>query len=285
MSTAMAVVTDTTERNRLTAQLILRNATRDELALVIGLCDRYGLDPLLKHIVVISHNIYVTRDGLLHIAHASKQLDGMEVSAEKDDRGMWVATCRVYRKDMRHPFVYQAHQQEHQSATSPVWKNAPRAMTIKCAEVMALRRAFDVSIGASEEVGYDEQSNHTNIGAVEYVEHRPDDPPPALPGPRSIRPAADLTAAGPPDPEEQDAGDEPLTDDQLLEIIRDGATGPDERWAALWDYYDGATTVAQLNERADVAYESGMETRDLKAAYKQHHERLSKLFAPASISG
>ena len=38
-----------------------------ELALAIA--DRYGLDPLLKHIVLIEGRAYITRDGLLHVAH------------------------------------------------------------------------------------------------------------------------------------------------------------------------------------------------------------------------
>ncbi|MCX2728533.1 recombinase RecT (plasmid) [Thermomicrobium sp. 4228-Ro] len=135
--------------------LILRDATPEQIELVIAICEKYGFDPLLRHIVLISGQIYVTRDGLLHLAHASGQLDGIEVEAERDADGKWVATARVYRKDMQRPFVYSAHQAEHEVPSSKAWQKAPRAMTIKCAEVMALRRAFAVALAGAEEIGYE----------------------------------------------------------------------------------------------------------------------------------
>lgn len=143
------------ERRRLLRNLILRDATDAQIDLVLRICERYGLDPLLKHVVLISGQLYVTRDGLLHLAHASGQLDGIEVEAERDADGKWIATAKVYRKDMARPFVYSAHQAEHEVPQSKAWQKAPRAMTVKCAEVMALRRAFAVAIGGAEEIGYE----------------------------------------------------------------------------------------------------------------------------------
>ena len=165
---------DTSERDRLVRQLILKNASDDQLRLVLAICDRYGFDPLLKHVALIAGSLYVTRDGLLHVAHASGQLDGIEVEAAQDEEGYWVATVKVHRKDMAHPFTYTAYQKEHQNLSSPVWRNAPRAMTVKCAEVMALRRAFDVSLGAAEEVGFDNESGKSRLGPATMVEVAPE---------------------------------------------------------------------------------------------------------------
>ena len=143
-------------RERLLRNLIMKDATNDQIDLALNICRRYGFDPLLKHIVFISGALYVTRDGLIHLAHSSGQFDGIEVSAERDDSGKWTAIARVYRRDMTRPFAYSAYQPEHENTRSIAWQKAPRAMTIKCAEVMALRRAFDVSLGGAEEVGLDE---------------------------------------------------------------------------------------------------------------------------------
>ncbi len=117
-----------------------------------------------------------------------------------------------------------------------------------------------------------------NVAAQPRPAQRPQTAPPARTAPQSPsapRPAAALVAAGPPS----------QTDEQLLATIRNVNAAGDDRWNALWDYYERATTVAELNQRADIAYESGMETRDLKAAYRQQHERLSKALAPAGIAG
>lgn len=109
-------------------------------------CRRYSLDPILKHAVLIQGRLYVTRDGLLHVAHSSKQLDGIEVLAEQETPTHFMAKVAVYRKDMSHPFAYVGR---YPKASSN--KNYGPEMAIKCAEVMALRRAFDVSLAAREE--------------------------------------------------------------------------------------------------------------------------------------
>ena len=136
--------------------MILRDASNEQIEVAVRVCKRYGLDPLLRHVVFIAGQLYITRDGLMHLAHASGQLDGIEVEAVCDDDGRWIATARVYRKDMSHPFVYSAYQVEHEVPTSRAWQKAPRAMTIKCAEVMALRRAFAVALPGAAEIGLDE---------------------------------------------------------------------------------------------------------------------------------
>jgi hypothetical protein len=105
------------------------------------ICNKYGLDPLLKHVVVVTGSgAYITRDGLLHVAHASGQFDGIEISAVGEDKTHWIATASVWRKDMSRPFTYPGRypKASQNKAYGP-------EMAIKCAEVMALRRAFDVT--------------------------------------------------------------------------------------------------------------------------------------------
>lgn len=115
-----------------------------ELALAIA--NRYDLDLMLRHLVLIDGRPYIARDGLLHVAHRSGQFDGIEVTPAVLDGDFWRSTCSVFRKDMSHPFTYHGRYPKNGQNQ----KFAPE-MAIKVAEVMALRRAFDVSAPTEEE--------------------------------------------------------------------------------------------------------------------------------------
>ncbi|PIJ36756.1 hypothetical protein BMW24_003580 [Mycobacterium heckeshornense] len=110
----------------------------------VAVCKHYGFDPLLKHVVVIPRSgVYITRDGLLNVAHRSGQLDGIVVEQEPIldvDRNEWVARVSVWRKDMSHPFTYPGRY----PASGGNDRYAPE-MALKAAESHALRRAFEVS--------------------------------------------------------------------------------------------------------------------------------------------
>jgi hypothetical protein len=111
-------------------------------------CDRYGLDPVLKHIVLISGNAYVTRDGYLAVAHRSGEFDGMEVLEQSETNTHYVAKVAVYRKDMGRPFTFVGRFPKSKSMA----KDFGPEMAVKVAEVSAMRRAFNVTgLGAADE--------------------------------------------------------------------------------------------------------------------------------------
>jgi hypothetical protein len=112
-----------------------------ELALAIA--DRYELDLMLKHLVLIDGKPFITRDGLLYIAHRSGHFDGIEVTAPVKDDKYWRATCTVWRDDKSRPFVYPGR--------FPVGAKNDEEMAIKVAESMSLRRAFNVSAPTVDE--------------------------------------------------------------------------------------------------------------------------------------
>jgi len=116
--------------------------------LFLSIANRYSLDPLLKHLVMIEGRAYITRDGLLHVAHASGQLDGIETTEPTldDDGKFWRSKASVFRKDMSRAFTYGGRY----PADGRNAKYAPE-MAVKVAEVMALRRAFDVAAATYEE--------------------------------------------------------------------------------------------------------------------------------------
>jgi hypothetical protein len=112
---------------------------------------RYDLDPLLKHIIVIPNGgVYITRDGWLHIAHRTGQLDGIEVVDVDETPDHWTAKVAVWRKDMGRPFTYAGRYPKKGSNS----KYGPE-MAVKVAEVASLRRAFPVSGVAAYEERWD----------------------------------------------------------------------------------------------------------------------------------
>jgi len=132
------------------AALLGMNPRDPKTQAMVAVCARYELDPLLKHVVVIpGAGPYITRDGLLHVAHRSGQLDGIEIVSGPDlVDGEWRVTVSVYRKDMSRPFTFPGRY----PANGGNRKYAPE-MALKVAESMALRRAFDVSgMGIADEI-------------------------------------------------------------------------------------------------------------------------------------
>lgn len=108
----------------------------------VAVCHAYGFDPVLKHVIVIPKGgVYITRDGLLHVAHRSGQLDGIVVDREPElVDGEWVCRVSVYRKDMKFPFTYPGRY-----SASGSNRQYAQEMALKAAEAHALRRAFDIT--------------------------------------------------------------------------------------------------------------------------------------------
>ena len=143
-----------------------RDPTVQALVLV---CQPYGLDPVLKHAVLISGNLYVTRDGLLAVAHRSGDLDGIVVEEEGESADEWWAKVSVHVKGQKHPYTYRGRYPKsgHQKKYGP-------EMAVKCAEVMALRRAFGITGIATVEEQWDK---HDGAIAADVVNPpSPEDP-------------------------------------------------------------------------------------------------------------
>jgi len=146
-----ALITD--EHREILRAMVDRNATPAQVEMLIVVGNRYDLDPLMGHVVLINGKCFVTHKGLMHKAHASGAFDGIETLYGRDDQGDF-CECHVYRKDMTRPFQGRIYLDEYRAA-GPVWKQHPRAMGAKTAESFVLRRAFDVSLTSQEEMGVD----------------------------------------------------------------------------------------------------------------------------------
>jgi phage recombination protein Bet len=145
----------TAEQVELVKQTIAKGASDTDLALFLAQCERTGLDPFSRQIYWISRNgrgsTQVSIDGFRVIAERSGEMDGQEVAWCGED-GVWTdvwlkkeppaaARVLVYRKGCRHSFPAIAKFSEY-NAGGPMWTKMPANQLAKCAESLALRRAF-----------------------------------------------------------------------------------------------------------------------------------------------
>lgn len=157
MSSAVAIREPalTTEQIDLVKRTIAKGASADELQLFLAQCKRTGLDPFSRQIYWIKRGntgtTQVSIDGFRVIAERSGELDGQEVHWCNED-GFWfdvwlaktppaAARVLVYRKGCAHSFPGVARWSEY-NAGGNMWSKMPATMLAKCAEALALRKAF-----------------------------------------------------------------------------------------------------------------------------------------------
>ena len=146
-----------TELN-LIRQHIAPEATAGEFALFIYDAQSRGLNPLKKQIYFVkyagkpSHQVSI--DGYRSIAESTGKYDGQTAVVYGDDihyKGTdkvvpeW-AEVGIFRKGSAHPFIARVYFEEFAQTFKGVlgsqWAQRPRHMLAKCAESLALRKAF-----------------------------------------------------------------------------------------------------------------------------------------------
>lgn len=137
-------------------QIGLDNTPKAELAVFLHYCQRTGLDPFARQIYMISrggkYTIQSSIDGLRIVAQRSGNYGGQTPVEWCGTDGKWkdvwleaappvAARVGVYYKDAPNP-TYAVAKFESYNANSPIWKKMPDLMIAKCAEALALRKAF-----------------------------------------------------------------------------------------------------------------------------------------------
>jgi phage recombination protein Bet len=135
---------------------ICKDLDNNEFHLFLMQCKRTGLDPFSKQIYALKLGGKLTMmtsiDGLRIIAERSGQYAGQTLTEWCGADGKWVdvwlseappVACRVgvLRKDFLQP-VYAVAKFSSYFQNTPIWKKMPELMLAKCAESLALRKAF-----------------------------------------------------------------------------------------------------------------------------------------------
>lgn len=125
---------------------VAKGATDTEFQLFCSYCQSTGLNPLKKEVWFIKVGTQLQLmtgiNGFYTIANSHPQFDGIEVETIDSAEGKLIKSiAKVYRKDRSHPVTAEAYLEEY-AKPHGTWKTMPRVMLSKCAESMALRKAF-----------------------------------------------------------------------------------------------------------------------------------------------
>lgn len=143
-----------------------------EFQVAIEEARRLQLDPVAKQIYFIKRgnqfSTQVSIDGMRLIAERSGSYEGQTPAQWCGSDGKWVdvwledrppaaARVGVYRRGFREPMVAVARYNSY-AQQSPTWKGMPDVMLAKCAESLALRKAFPNDLSGAYTVDEMEQA-------------------------------------------------------------------------------------------------------------------------------
>jgi phage recombination protein Bet len=181
MATSLAQLTDadfSREKIELIKRTIAVGATDDELQLFLYTCKRTGLDPLARQIYSIK------RGGKMTIQTG---IDGYRVIADRTGRLAGISDYTFDSEDGQHPnkatvtvkkvvghvaeaeFTATARWSEY-NAGGPMWTKMPYLMLGKCAEALALRKAFPADLSGVYTAEEMAQADNAEQGAAVFAE-------------------------------------------------------------------------------------------------------------------
>lgn len=145
----------TNDQVGLIKRTVAKDATDDELALFLHQCKKTGLDPLAKQIYFQKRKnfkgeslmtIITAIDGYRLVAHRTGVYAGLDPTVFDNEDSPKKATVTVYKivAGLRCPFTATARWDQYYPGDKAgfMWVKMPHLMLEKCAEALALRKAF-----------------------------------------------------------------------------------------------------------------------------------------------
>jgi len=177
MANELALKSFTEDQVQLIKNTVCRNASDNELQLFLYTCNHTGLDPFLKQIYAIKRGGTMTFqtsiDGLRVIAERTKCYAPGPAPTFHYGSNNALVSATAYVKKMTRDGVWHEvsataymseYAQEFNGKLTQFWNKMPHVMIAKCAEALALRKAFPFEIGSlyvSEEMANGLNKNAT----------------------------------------------------------------------------------------------------------------------------
>lgn len=162
MSTQMVVHQDyTRDQLRVIKATVARQTTIEQFLFFIEVCKHTGLSPFARQIYAVVRGgdmtIQVSIDGYRVMAERTGKYAGQIGPEWCDESGEWrdawltarppvAARVGVLRRDFEKPIWGVARYAAYEQSSSPLWKKMPDVMLAKCAESLALRKAFPAQL-------------------------------------------------------------------------------------------------------------------------------------------
>lgn len=242
-----------------------RVPSREEFAAFLLVAKEYNLNPLTKEIYAFPAKgggivPIVSVDGWVNLVNSHGACDGFEFEMEHgtDGKQLISCTCKMYRKDRKHPVTVTEYLSECFRDTEP-WKMKHRMLRHK-AMIQAARYAFGFS-------GIYDEDEGEKIAEMRDVTPR-DDPPAPPPPPAAIR--APVPTVEPEIIPPTVTSDVPADPDNIEAFIQ-----------SMFAKFAAAKTAEELNDLWEQQVEPNKavlfppDEEDLMGAYRRRERELS----------